>query len=339
MKSLISKALKFENNALYVLNQQKLPTEIEWIHCHSPMQMVEIIQSLKVRGAPLIGIAAALALADFVEKKKPTREEIITIANLLINARPTAVNLSYCIEQQLQAYHASNDMQAIVHTAEQLFEEDAKLTYAMAEHGAKLIQDGETILTHCNTGALVTTGIGTALGVIIFAHQQGKNIHVYVDETRPLLQGARLTAWELEQAGIPYTLICDNMAAYSMKMGRIDRVMTGADRIAINGDVANKIGTYGLAVHAHYHNIPFHIVAPETTIDWQCQNGESIRIEERAHQEVRGAIGAFGQVTWSPEQSHVYNPAFDVTPAGLITSYILSRGIVKSIDKTLLAVA
>jgi len=213
-----------------------------------------------------------------------------------------------------------------------LFEEDALLSQKISSFGAEMIKSGESILTHCNTGGLVTTGIGTALGVILEAHRQGKKIHVYVDETRPLLQGGRLTTWELLRSGVPHTLICDNMAASLMKAGKIQRVIVGADRIAKNGDSANKIGTYSVAALAHLHQIPFHIAAPKTTIDWNCPNGEGIVIEERSGTEVKGVSGTFGQIAWAPPNSNTYNPAFDVTPKSFITSFITDQGILKELQ-------
>lgn len=322
MKNLLSLALRVENNTLLVLNQTKLPFVSEWIACERPEQMAQLIKILAVRGAPLIGIAAALSLARYVEQGA-THDEIEAAATLLIHARPTAVNLSYCISEQMKAYRAEQDPKAIIDQAVFLFEEDAKLSETIANHGAELIQDGEKILTHCNTGGLVTTGIGTALGAIIRAHQQGKQLHVYVDETRPLLQGARLTCWELEQQGIPYTLICDNMAASLMRQGKIHRAITGADRIAANGDTANKIGTYAVAALCHLHQIPFHIAAPHTTIDWDCAHGDEIVIEERAANEVKG----FGETQWAPSEAQVYNPAFDVTPRQFISSWVTDGGV------------
>jgi len=197
----------------------------------------------------------------------------------------------------------------------------------MAKLGASLIKDGDGILTHCNTGTLATPGKGTALGVIREAHAQGKKIHVFVDETRPLLQGGRLTTYELERSNIPYTLICDNMAATLMRQGKIQRVFVGADRIATNGDFANKIGTYSVSVLCKHHNIPFHTVAPVSTVDFECPDGDHIPIEERKKEEVHGASGAFGSVTWAPKNSNTYNPAFDVTPVDLLESIILDSGI------------
>lgn len=321
-----SLAIRYEDGKVRVLNQQKLPAKEEWISVDTPEQMVEIIASLKVRGAPMIGIAAVFSLAQMAQRGA-SEEEMIRSAHLLRQARPTAVNLSIYIDRVLSAMKSSAYPNwAVVETAEEIFYEDIALCHAIGKAGADLIKQGESILTICNTGSLATAGIGTALGVIKTAHAQGKNIHVYVCETRPLLQGGRLTAWELEKEGIPYTLICDSMAATLMSQGKIDRVLVGADRIARNGDFANKIGTYALAVLARHHAIPFHPVAPYTTIDPKCLTGDWIKIEQRSASEVRGASGSFGSVCWSPKDAPVYNPAFDVTPASLVTSYIFDYG-------------
>lgn len=326
MKTLTSLSLHFDQDRLCILDQRKLPHEESWLVCHSPDDMVDFIKTLAVRGAPLIGVAAALALAHFVEKGA-SDVEIEQAAKKLIASRPTAVNLSYCVSLQWNTFQATKDRQTIIDLAEHFFEEDAQLSEQIAENGAAEIQPGESILTHCNSGGLVTTGIGTALGAIIRAHQQGKNIHVYVDETRPLLQGGRLTTWELVRLDVPHTLCCDNMAAVLMRDKKIQRVIVGADRIAANGDTANKIGTYGIAALAHLHGIPFHIAAPYTTIDWECPQGSCIEIEQRNPEEVKG----FGNLQWSPSASAVFNPAFDVTPYPYITSFITDRGVFKEI--------
>lgn len=319
-------AIRYDQGELQVLNQQKLPHELEWIQVETPEQMVEIITSLKVRGAPMIGIAAVLSLSQLAQRGA-SRETLEQAAELLKHSRPTAVNLATYIERILTEMNKQIDFRlAVIQTASAIYEEDINLCQQIGTAGADLIEEGEHILTICNTGSLATAGIGTALGVIKTAQAQGKKVHVYACETRPLLQGGRLTAWELEQNAIPYTLICDSMAAMLMRQGKIDRVLVGADRIAINGDFANKIGTYSLAVLAQYHKIPFHVVAPYTTIDPNCPNGDAIKIEQRAADEVRGAAGSFGKVIWSPINAPVYNPAFDVTPAQLITSYILDTG-------------
>jgi methylthioribose-1-phosphate isomerase len=227
---------------------------------------------------------------------------------------------------------AGADKMSLADEAVAIFEEDVALCDAIAAHGAARIEHNDRILTHCNTGGLATAGAGTAIGVITRAHQQGKNIRVWVDETRPLLQGARLTAWEMEKAGIPYELICDSASAGLMAAGQVDRILVGADRIASNGDFANKVGTYTLAVLARHHAIPFYVVAPETTIDRQCSAGAAIPIEQRSADEVRGASGSFGTCMWAPEQAPVYNPAFDVTPADLVTGWILDSGVYSPAD-------
>jgi len=213
-----------------------------------------------------------------------------------------------------------------VREAQAIFEEDVSLCEGMARHGAELIQDGEGLLTHCNTGGLATAGIGTALGVILRAHQQGKRIHVYADETRPLLQGGRLTAWELKRLGIPATLITDSMAALLLRDGKIQRVLVGSDRVAANGDFANKVGTYGLAVQARFHGVPFHPVAPFSTVDLACPEGAAIPIELREASEVRG----YGSLRWAPAGMPAWNPSFDVTPVDLVTSLVLDRGVFTS---------
>jgi len=271
-----------------------------------------LIQGLAVRGAPLIGVAAALAVAHYANGGA-SAEQLRAESARLRSARPTAVNLMAAIDRLLGLAELTGPR--VIAEAEAIFEEDVAMCEAMSERGASLISDGDSLLTHCNAGGLVAAGIGTALGVIRRAHEQGKRIHVFVDETRPLLQGARITAWELSKLGIDYTLICDNMAASLMAQRKIQKVFVGADRIAQNGDVANKIGTYGVAVLAHHHRIPFYVVAPRTTFDASCPSGRDIPIEQRAADEVRAGK--------SPATSKVYNPAFDVTPRELITGIVL----------------
>jgi methylthioribose-1-phosphate isomerase len=227
-----------------------------------------------------------------------------------------------------QALAQENCADGLMTEALRLVEEDKQLCDNIAQAGAALITSGSRILTHCNTGGLATAGVGTALGVIALAHQQGNISNVWVDETRPLLQGGRLTAWELGELGVPYQLITDSMAASLMAKGQVDAVWVGADRIAANGDVANKIGTYSLAVLAKFHNVPFYVAAPQTTLDPHCPNGEAIPIEQRAAAEVTGVAGSFGAVQWAPEDAQVYNPAFDVTPAALISGWVLDSGVV-----------
>lgn len=321
--------LKIENERIWLLDQQALPHQEVWIDATEPAMMIEAIQALKTRGAPLIGVSAALCLGMY--SNNHTREEIEQLALQLKASRPTAVNLMWAVDRLLQCStpHMQNEALAILH-------EDIALCKHMGTHGAALINDGDQILTHCNTGGLATAGIGTALGVIRTAWEQGKQIHVYVDETRPLLQGGRLTTWELQQLKIPYTLITDNMAAMLMQQGKIDSIFLGADRIARNGDFANKIGTYSVAVNAHFHQIPFYPVAPYSTIDINCLTGKEIPIEERASEEVKG----YGSIQWAPSEASTYNPAFDVTPVELITALVTDRGVImrKALQDDALAV-
>ncbi len=319
-------AIRVRNNQLFILDQQLLPDQEKWRECSGPSEMVEMIHQLKVRGAPLIGVAAALSLGLYAEKGA-SDEAIMAAAEELRASRPTAVNLTICIDRTLNAYKQRGQIRDLVGCAEQLFLEDVALCDRMSDFGAQFIQSGDHILTHCNTGGLATAGIGTALGVIRRAHEQGKKIHVYVDETRPLLQGGRLTTWELSKLGIPHTLICDNMAGYLMQQGRIQKVFVGADRIACNGDFANKVGTYSVAVLARAHHIPFYVVAPYTTLDYNMPSGRQIPIEERAAHEVLGVRGSFGEVRWAPVNSTVLNPAFDVTPATYVTALVLDTGV------------
>lgn len=325
MHDLQATSIKYQDNTLYVLDQHQLPHIENWLPCESVDAMVAMIQKLQIRGAPLIGIGASLLLGDLATKGASATTLQLS-AEILRAARPTAVNLMNNMDSMLAALH-SGGTAALPAEAERLFHEDVTLCNTLATLGAELIPANANILTHCNTGSLATAGVGTAIGVINAAHQQGKKIHVYVDETRPLLQGGRLTAWEMKQLGVPHTLICDNMAALLMRDGKVDCILVGADRIAVNGDFANKVGTYSLAVNAHHHNVPFYVVAPNTTVDVECQNGEQIPIEERAGDEVRGVSGSFGEVCWSPNDTPVFNPAFDVTPAALISGWILDKGV------------
>ena len=323
-----SLALRYTGGRLLVLDQRRLPFTENWVHCRSPAEMCDIIRTLQVRGAPLIGIAAALSLADYA-LMGASPSAVREAARALLESRPTGVNLRNALDRLVFSGGAL-DAGTLAEKAGALFREDVVLCDRMAAHGASLIGDGDSILTHCNTGSLVTAGVGTALGAIKRAHEQGKTIHVYVDETRPLLQGARLTAWELRQAGVPHTLICDGAAGALMSRGKIDKVMLGADRIARNGDVANKIGTYGLAVLAAYHRLPFYVVAPYTTVDFACEGGDQIPIEARCAEEIRGfdnVAGGTGSVCWAAPETPALNPAFDVTPASLVSAVVLDAGV------------
>ncbi|CAM4059142.1 S-methyl-5-thioribose-1-phosphate isomerase [Pseudoalteromonas byunsanensis] len=331
MQTLIARSLKYTNNELSVLDQYLLPHQEVWHACDSVAQMQSLILSLKVRGAPLIGLAATLLVAYLAEQGQ-SKAQLAQAIDDLESTRPTAVNLMHCMAKMRIALAQDDHLGALVSTAEHLFNEDVSLCDQMATLGAELVNPGDNILTHCNTGALATAGIGTALGVIYKAHQQQKHIHVWVDETRPLLQGGRLTAYELAQWEVPYTLICDNMAASLMMSGQVDKIFVGADRIAANGDFANKVGTYNLAVLAKHHQIPFYVVAPETTLDRACPNGQAIPIEQRDPQEVTGVSGSFGVCQWAPRRAKVYNPAFDVTPACLVTGWVLNSGVYSQQD-------
>lgn len=322
MRDLDSLALRVRAGRVRVLDQTRLPFEEVWLDGSDPGEMVGHIQRLSVRGAPLIGVAAALALAAFAEAGASAAALTAACAELR-RARPTAVNLMTAMDRLKSVLDGGGGTADLVREAEACFDEDVALCEAMARHGVPLLGPGEAVLTHCNSGALATAGIGTALGVVRRAFEAGKVSRVYVDETRPLLQGARLTAWELKALGIPFTLLTDSMAAILLREGRVSRVLVGSDRIARNGDFANKVGTYGLAVQARHHGVPFHPVAPWTTVDLACPDGRSIPIEDRAPEEVLG----YGTLRWAPE-GEVFNPAFDVTPAGLATSLVLDRGVV-----------
>lgn len=311
-------ALRWSVEKFEILDQSLLPHEEVWEVIENCDQMIVAIKALKVRGAPLIGVAAALSLAQSALKGKKTTQ-LLEEAQMLYEARPTAVNLMNCVDRMKIVI--KNNPDNIIQTAIDIFNEDVKLCDQIAQNGADLIQDGDQILTHCNTGGLATAGVGTALGIIRLAQSQGKKIHVYVDETRPLLQGARLTAWELQKLKIPMTLIADNMAAHLMSLKKINKIFVGSDRIAANGDFANKIGTYSVAIHAHYHQIPFYVAAPFTTVDCNCESGKNIPIEQRQPEEVLGY-----KTTWAPRNTPVYNPAFDVTPHKLVSGWVMDKG-------------
>lgn len=322
MKDINHLSLRIHDGQLYCLDQTQLPHKEIWTSVPSPTKMVEVIQKLQVRGAPLIGVAAALSLGLYALKNEPKENEFRAAAIALREARPTAVNLMIAMDRMLKL--VGRPGAEIYAEAFRIYEEDVTLCERMAEFGAALVQDGDQILTHCNTGSLATAGVGTALGVIRKAHEQGKNIHVYVDETRPLLQGARLTTWELEKLKIPYTLICDNMAGFLMAQGKVNKVFVGSDRIACNGDFANKIGTFSVALMSYHHRIPFYVVAPKTTVDVECLSGKGIPIEERDEEEVRH--------NWSPRNAKVWNPAFDITPKEFVTGWVLDSGVLSQQD-------
>ncbi len=327
MQSLTTTSLRIRENQLWILDQQALPQRSDWRECRDVSELVDHIRTLRVRGAPLIGLSASLLLALLAEQGM-AQDELHHALDTLRAARPTAVNLMNNLDRMKVALQQPDYVKALSEEALHLVDEDRALCDSIATHGAKLVTPGSRLLTHCNTGGLATAGVGTAIGVIRRAHEQGNVEQVWVDETRPLLQGGRLTAWELGELGIPYQLICDSMAASLMAQKRVDAIWVGADRIAANGDVANKIGTYSLAVLAKYHGIPFYVAAPHTTHDPHCPNGAAIPIEQRAASEVTGVSGSFGSVQWAPLDAQVYNPAFDVTPAELISGWVLDVGVV-----------
>lgn len=326
----------WESDELIILDQTKLPQETEFIKLEKVEDVWDAIFQLKVRGAPAIGIAAAYGLC--VAMKEIAAEntaEFITVlkekADYLAGSRPTAVNLFWALGRMVKLAEDSRDKstdelkQLLLKEAQAIRDEDEGMCRAIGENGLTLFRDGMTVLTHCNAGGLATAMFGTALAPIYLAKERGWDIRVYADETRPLLQGARLTTWELMQAGVDVTLICDNMAAVVMSKGLIDAVIVGCDRVAANGDTANKIGTYGLAVLAKAHNIPFYIAGPTSTIDMATPSGQEIPIEERKPEEITCGMGR----RTAPEGVKTYNPAFDVTPNELITAIITEKGVVQ----------
>lgn len=330
---------------LRLIDQTRLPTELVEIDCRDVDSLWEAIRNLRVRGAPAIGIAAAFGVCLGAQPVVGSDEEeffhqLAKAVSHLATSRPTAVNLFWALERMnrtAEALRGKTCPRVIAHRlldqAQAIWEEDRATCRAIGRHGAALLEDGQGVLTHCNAGALVTVDYGTALAPIFTAHESGKRLHVYVDETRPLLQGARLTAWELQQRGIEATLICDSAAAQVMREGRIQAIIVGADRIAANGDTANKIGTYGLALSASAHGIPLYVAAPTSTFDVSLASGEQIPIEQRRPEEI---THGFGRQT-APTGIDVYNPAFDVTPAQLIRAIICERGVIQPVNQEQIA--
>ena len=323
---------------LDLLDQTLLPLELKMLTISNVEAAFEAIVTLRVRGAPAIGIAAAygvvLGLQPSIRNQSPiavARAAAVHACDFLATSRPTAVNLFWALDR-MRAVVARNSnvatasdlAQSLLREALCIHDEDRRMCHAIGEFGAELLDDNTGVLTHCNTGGLATSEYGTALSAIFTAQDQGKNLHVYADETRPLLQGSRLTAWELQQRQIPCTVICDSMAAQVMREGRVQAVIVGADRITARGDTANKIGTYGVAILAKHHNIPFYVAAPRSTFDLSMLRGEEITIEQRQPHEI---TNGFGRQT-APTGIDAYNPAFDVTPAELITAIITERGII-----------
>ncbi len=316
--------LEWEKGELWILDQRKLPAREVWIRARSVETVAKAIESLAVRGAPLIGIAAAYGVA-LAAKEKGAAESILNAIERLRHTRRTGYNLFHaldCMREVVQRRRGKLAEHTLVE-ARRIHATESARCQTMSHHGAGLMEEGEQVLTYCNTGTLATGGIGTALGVIRTGFLEKKVSHVFVCETRPLTQGARLTLWELVQSGIPCTLICDNMVAALMATGEVQRVFVGADRIARNGDTANKIGTYMLALLAAYYEIPFHIVAPSTTIDASIKDGSEMEIEERDSKELTRSIPGLAKL----QGYDVWNPAFDITPAGLIHSFVTEYGI------------
>jgi len=351
---MIAQALKWVGGVdgfLELIDQRRLPAEFVKLQCRDVEQVYEAIKTLAVRGAPAIGVCAAYGLVlgmqnlDTRYSMLDALERLAKSCEYLASSRPTAVNLFWALdrvrlkaEQFVGRRRGTRDelealREVVLEEANAIYEEDVDMCRRIGENGEKFIKDGVGILTHCNAGALATAGQGTALSVMLEAQKKGRKFKVYVDETRPLFQGARLTAWELKQAGIDVTVICDNMAGWLMKQGHIDAVITGADRIAANGDTANKIGTYSLSILAREHGIPFYIAAPSSTFDLSIKSGREIPIEQRAAEEVTCLwSGSGGKTQIAPEGIGVYNPAFDVTDASFITAIITEKGVIEDLN-------
>lgn len=311
--------LRYENGVLKVLDQRLLPNTEKWIEIKNKEDAFEAISTLAVRGAPAIGIFAAYSMALFADPKNPEK-----VKEYLDSSRPTAVNLSWATTRMVNAAKGGKDL---IEEAKAIESEDREMCRKISEYGLSLLKDGDGILTHCNAGELATSRYGTGLGPLLLGKEKGYNFHVFSDETRPLLQGARLTSYELQKAGVDVTLICDNMASLVMKKGLIQAVLVGCDRVAMNGDAANKIGTSGVAILAKYYNIPFYVLGPTSTIDRNCATGEDIVIEERNGNEIKSLY--FEKPTALAE-TKCFNPAFDVTDHSLITAIITDRGIVRA---------
>jgi methylthioribose-1-phosphate isomerase len=318
---------------LELIDQRELPGKLIYIPCTTTQEVFDAIKDLAVRGAPAIGVTAAYGAVIAARTGGDSPASLIDGCEYLATSRPTAVNLFWALDRMKKFGLAMAERKLpreaflgeLLAEARRIHEEDIAMCRSIGRFGAPLIGEGDGVLTHCNAGSLATSYFGTALAVIYEARSQGKAFQVYADETRPVLQGARLTHWELSQAGVDVTLICDNMAGYAMKQGKITKVITGADRIAANGDTANKIGTYSVAVLAKEHNIPFYVAAPISTFDFTLTSGKDIPIEERHADEVRG----FGGSQTALADAKVWNPAFDVTPAELITAIITDRGVIE----------
>ena len=326
--------IEWQDDRVVMIDQRKLPLEEDYVECRTAEEVARAIEGMVIRGAPAIGVAAAYGAVLGVMASDPTgaveKQFDLAIKRLALT-RPTARNLFWALERMKRVYAENSRLPCgalglrLLREAQAIEEEDLQANMKIGAFGKELISDGDSVLTHCNAGGLATAGYGTAIGVIRAAFEEGKRVHVFVDETRPFLQGSRLTVWELRKLGVPMTLITDNMAGWMMKRGEIGKVITGADRVARNGDAANKIGTYSLAVLARHHGLPFYVAAPLSTFDFSLRNGAEIPIEERPADEVRRAGGCSVTLADVP----VRNPAFDVVPARLISSIISERGIAR----------
>ena len=328
--------IQYVDGTLVLIDQTKLPGELVSLECRTIETTHDAIKRLVVRGAAAIGIAAAYGVLLARDGDKPTREAYLHAIDYLATSRPTAVNLFWALDRMRAVVESTEDDQlgdALLKEAVAIHEEDRKMCHSIGSHGATLLSGKKEVITHCNAGGLATSTWGTALAPIYHLHTNGETLQVYADETRPLLQGARLTAWELSQAGVPVTVLTDSMAGSLLRTGKIGAVIVGADRIAANGDVANKIGTYPLAVLANYHDVPFYVAAPSSTFDMSLESGDTIPIEERDRHEIASPHGT----TVVPDAAKVMNPAFDVTPAKLVTAIITERGVVESPNREKLA--
>ena len=327
--------ITWKNDALRLIDQTLLPEEYKFITCRDVGTVAEAIVSLRVRGAPAIGVAAAygvvIAAQEAIVRNADFDRYVSKSIQKLAQTRPTAVNLFWALDRQKKvlantaSHSPAEKRDCLLKEAHEIFEDDKRICRQIGRNGAELLSSQATVLTHCNAGGLATADYGTALAVIYAAVEAGKQVAVYADETRPLLQGSRLTAWELNQSGVDVTVICDNMAAAVLREKNIDSIVVGADRIAKNGDVANKIGTYGLAILAKAHQVPFYVAAPLSTIDMKRDTGAQIPIEERKTEEITHGMGR----QTAPSGIHVYNPAFDVTPNHLVTAIITEKGVAK----------
>ena len=329
--------IEWHENTVRMIDQRKIPAKVEWYTCKGYRDVIEGIRKMVIRGAPAIGIAAAMGLSLGARSIRTgdRRKFLQRFESICVDmrcARPTAVNLGWAVDRMkalaegMIDFSVSDIQASLRKESERILKEDIEINRAMGMHGEVLVPEGTTVLTHCNAGSLATGGYGTALGVIRAAHEKGKNIQVFADETRPWLQGLRLTAFELMEDNIPVTVIADNAAGTFMRQKKIDLVITGADRIASNGDVANKIGTYQVAVLAKEHNIPFYVAAPLSTIDPTLKSGEEIPVEERSREE----ICHFGKVRIGPAGVRVLNPAFDITPSRYVSAIITERGVIRA---------